>query len=365
MLHAHHYGPAVSLILNEAAGLCARVSGWSLSFARLPGRNPTRCPDSSCPAGGAGPAAPACAVRSVSDVAQPGRRRRSPRSLAQTRRRRWRPATRRDPSPAAVARAPRHAPVTERGAEREATVAEVSAGRKGLRGRGGVGPGRRVARAARRPEGGEGWFHPRRGCSLSPAVGALGSPHRLVLWPARCFGAHLFPLPTPTPARSFPLSRDSAAAFPAGPTLLRDLCLPAATTFPRLAGIWFSSRRFLARWALPWPVAARAAQDAGTGLGALCPQRGKKAGWGRWPGVPWLWASAQRSEAFGGLLVVGIRSIYMVLRLKWLLGVTLGAANLEGSFLDSVFWRYLEIEMSILILGSQLNALRTCIGLGL
>lgn len=183
-----------------------RVSGWSLSCACLPGRHPKRCPDSSCPAGGAGPAAPACAVSPVSGVTKPGRWRLAPRSLAQTRRRRWRPATRRDSSWAAVARAPRHAPVTERGAEREATVAEVSAARKGLGGSGRVGPGRREPRAARRPGGGERRPHRRRGRSLLLQLWErfdFRTAFSSLPWPAPRLGAHLSPLPTPTPPAPF------------------------------------------------------------------------------------------------------------------------------------------------------------------
>lgn len=253
-----------------------------------------------------------------------GVRRRLARSLASLS-----PLARADPAPAVATGDSARSLPGGRGPRPAACPGDRARGRAGgNRGRGKRGaegsPRPRRSRARQPGSAGRAEARGRRGAIPPPPgllakslpVGALGSPHRLVLWPASRFGAHLFPLPTPTPARSFPLSRDSAAAFPAGPTLLRDLCLPAATTFPRPAGIWFSLRRFLARWALPWPVAARAAQDALAGLGALCPQRGKKAGWGRWPGVPWLWASAQSAEAFGGLLAVGIRSICMVLRLK-------------------------------------------------
>lgn len=262
----------------EPAGPCVRVSGWSLSGACLPGRHPKRCPDSSCPAGGADPAAPACALRSVSDSAKPGRWRPFPRSLAQPRRRRWRPATRRDPSWAAVARAPRHAPVTERGAEREATVAEVSAARKasGAAAESGRAAGNRRPRRGLRavrgdptPAGAARYFSSRGGALVSaPARG-----------PAPRLGAHLSALPTPTPARTSPVFPDPAASFPAGPTLRGDLCHPAAASVPRAAGRCFPAGRVLARRALPRPVGSRQV------LVPCAPAR-KEDWWGRWPRMP-------------------------------------------------------------------------------
>lgn len=89
-------------------------------------------------------------MRSVSDAPEPGHPPRARCWLAQTRPWRWWLANRRDPTRAEVARAPRHEPVTERGAEREAAVAEVSAALRG--------GGRAGAEARARASRGRGWL---------------------------------------------------------------------------------------------------------------------------------------------------------------------------------------------------------------
>lgn len=174
--------------------------------------------------------APACAVRLVSD-AEPGRRHRTPRSLArslaQPRRGRWRSPTRRSLTPAAVARALRHEPVTERGAERDAAVAEVSEAREGRWApRCRLGPPRAVAESGPGQRGSTGGAEARSlgevprtpagslsmiyhfGTSLIAAWLSPGQPPRLV---PTCI-----PFPLQSPVHSFHFFWDPAASFSRG-----------------------------------------------------------------------------------------------------------------------------------------------------
>lgn len=259
------------------------------------GENLKPCPDSSCPAGGAGPGR--SRMRSALGVR---RRAGSPAPQSQLR-----PGNR---SRAALARALRHEPVTERGAAREAAVAEVSAARKGRRApRGGLGPPRAAAASGpgcRGRAGGGGPRAARGGARLGrcSAFGALSFPHRLSLPPAA-------PPVVPTCPRC-PLN-SRVLSFPAGPGLhrdhcrhllpatCRDLCPPAGTPCaPGSGGLWHP-RHAGCRGGIWCAVPRPALNEEGTVAA-----------------VPWLWASAGSSGALGVFLpAVGTTAMLTVLSL--------------------------------------------------
>lgn len=198
-------------------------------MARLLGETLKWCPDSSWPAGGADP--DRSRMRSALGVRRRARSQapNSPlaRSLAQPRRGRWRPPTRRSLTPAAVARALRHEPVTERGAERDAAVAEVSEAREGRWApRCRLGPPRAVAESGPGQRGSTGGAEARSlgevprtpagslsmiyhfGTSLIAAWLSPGQPP--------CLVPTCIPFPLQSPVHSFHFFWDPAASFSRG-----------------------------------------------------------------------------------------------------------------------------------------------------
>lgn len=235
------------------------------------------------------------------------------RWLAWPRRGRWRLPTRRSLTPAAVARALRHEPVTERGQERDAAVAEVSAAREGRwaprcrlgppraaaesgpgqRGSTGGAEARRLGEMPQTPAGPLSMIYHFGSSSIAARPSSPGQPPRLVPTCISC--------PLLSPVHSFHFSRDPAASFSRSahppprplppPSRKLQASVPSHRDFlcpGRSGGLWHPGQCRMPGAGFSDPASSERGVGGEDGHGCLGPEHGLEAqgllefSYGRW-----------------------------------------------------------------------------------